>query len=271
MPRYIIKHGVDLTLDDHTCELGGTESNYSRNCPYEGSHSYVTTSDSGTNRAACRSSCRCSNQPSSRSPYYSPGPRPQAAKQSSDSSSQYSHPDITAGCSRSGATDRGAHDHADDDGGKQLMTGRVNVFVRVVVNIRITVQRLWIIGPWDFSVGLNEPSNFRIVVTGLVVVEAGGFVEMLAGVAVGDGECGGAAPDAFEAKGGVFVLLDEHACAVHQDVGRAKVIAMVIVKDRVVHLGVDVGLGGCEDEGDDEPDGESLTPARNAECGTRNL
>jgi len=64
------------------------------------------------------------------------------------------------------------------------------------------------------GVGLDEAGEFGVVVAGVVVVEAGVFVDDLAGIAVGDGEGGGFFLVVFFAEGAIAVVLDDIAVAV---------------------------------------------------------
>jgi len=69
------------------------------------------------------------------------------------------------------------------------------------------------------GVGLDEAGEFGVVVAGVVVVEAGGFVDDLAGIAIGDVECGCVIVLFFFvvmllAEGGIAVMVDDIAVAV---------------------------------------------------------
>src|SRR5688572_25080241 len=102
------------------------------------------------------------------------------------------------------------------------MAGRIREGVRAVGGVSVAVQRLRIYGIGNDGIRLDESAELGIVIAGLEEVQTGFVVEFLAGVAVGEGEGGGAGSDALLAVGGVFVLLDDDAVAVGDDVRGAE-------------------------------------------------
>jgi hypothetical protein len=93
---------------------------------------------------------------------------------------------------------------------------------RIVADVAVAVQRLRITGAWDDAIRLREPSEFGVVVPGVVVIQPGGFVEDLAGVAVADGERQRVVLEPLFAERRVLVMLDEISLAVGEDVRRAE-------------------------------------------------
>ena len=110
------------------------------------------------------------------------------------------------------------------------------------------------------GVWLDEAGEFGVVVAGVVVVEAGVFVDDLAGIAVGDGEGGGFFLVVFFAEGAIAVVLDDIAVAVGHDGGGAEVVGMVVIEDGVENRRGSEELLGCrsEDEGSDQSRDENL-------------
>ena len=85
---------------------------------------------------------------------------------------------------------------------------------------------------------MNEAGEFGVVVAGVVVVKAGGFVDDLAGIAIGDVEGGGVIVFFFFvvmllAEGGIAVVVDDITVAVGHDGGGAEVVGMVVIEDGV--------------------------------------
>jgi len=60
------------------------------------------------------------------------------------------------------------------------MSCRINVFQRIVIAVAVSIQRLWIFIVRHNRIRADKPPNRRIVVAGVVVVQAG-IVQPLAG------------------------------------------------------------------------------------------
>ena len=99
----------------------------------------------------------------------------------------------------------------------------IGVHDRVVAAIGIAVVGLIIGGVGDNGVGLDEASDFRVIVTGVVIIKAGFAVEFLSGeqVVYGDAEVELVVDFAV---GGVLHMLNEIAAAVCDDVRSAKMV-----------------------------------------------
>jgi len=137
----------------------------------------------------------------------------------------------------------------------QHVPGGIDELERVVADVGVAVERLWVGGAGNDGIGLGESGEFRVVIARAVIVETGFVVEDLASVAVRDGKGIRVVFEALFAETGVFKVLDQFAATVGEDVGTAEVVAVIVVEDRVV--GGD-GLyfgGGGEEDGHGENDG----------------
>ncbi len=121
------------------------------------------------------------------------------------------------------------------------MAGWVGEFERVVLDVGVAVQGLRGTGIRNYGICLYEAGQLRVVVAAVVEVQACVFVNLLAGVAAGDGKGAGVILIALVAEGGIAVMLDEGAFAVGHNGGGAEVVGVVIVEDGVIRLAVGVG------------------------------
>ena len=147
------------------------------------------------------------------------------------------------------------------------MTGWVGVDKGVIGAVGIAVEALGRIAG-QMRVGLDEAGDFRIVVAGVVVIEAGFFVEDLARIALGDVFIvKGVFGIRFIAEGGIDVKMDFLARAVGDDRRRAEMVAVVI--DQVGKFVKIVGEGlvgdAQKDDTNDQTGGEPLAEILNGE------
>ena len=111
------------------------------------------------------------------------------------------------------------------------------------------------------GIGLDEAGEFGVVVAGVVVVEAGVFVDDLAGIVRHRRSEGGAFfLVVFFAEGAIAVVLDDIAVAVGHDGGGAEVVGMVVIEDGVENRRGSEELLGYrrEDEGSDQSRNQNL-------------
>lgn len=98
------------------------------------------------------------------------------------------------------------------------MSCRVNIVYRVVSRIGIAVEALRVVGSLDDGIRADEPANLRVIVSGVIEVEAG-LVKFFAGEVVvdrrllrfGRNDIGGEAAvrDVFAVLGLVTVLVSD--------------------------------------------------------------
>ncbi len=80
---------------------------------------------------------------------------------------------------------------------------------RVVFDVGVAVEGLGGVAAGDDGIGLGKAAQFGVIIARLIEIQAGFFIDMLSGIAVGYIERGGIVLVAFMAEGGLAVVLNE--------------------------------------------------------------